>query len=103
MPTVRLFSVLQPFAGGAASVDAAGATLREVIDDLERQHPGLRDRIIAANTIRPDVMIAIDADEVRDLDALVPAGAEVHLLPAIAGGCGAPPRHESPSNEGRES
>ena len=31
-------------------------------------------------------MVAIDADEVRDLDAPVPAGSEVHILPAIAGG-----------------
>ena len=86
MPTVRLFSVLQPFAGGASTVEVTGETLRAVIDDLDRQHPGLRERVTAEDTIRPDVMIAIGADEVRDLDAPVPAGAEVHLLPAIAGG-----------------
>ena len=86
MPTVRLPSLLQPFAGGQTSVVAAGATLRAVIDDLERQHPGLRDRIIAGDEIRPDVMIAINSDEAAGLDAPVPDDAEVHILPAIAGG-----------------
>ena len=86
MATVRLFSILQPFAGGASAVEAEGDTLLAVIDDLDRQHPGLRDRLIAGDTIRPDIMIAVGSDEVRDLDAPVPPGAEVHLLPAIAGG-----------------
>ncbi|MHB8682712.1 MAG: MoaD/ThiS family protein [Dehalococcoidia bacterium] len=86
MPRVLLPALLQPLAGGASSVAASGATLRTVIEDLDRQCPGLRDRIVDAGAIRPDVMIAIDADEVRDLDAPVSAGSEVRILPAIAGG-----------------
>jgi molybdopterin converting factor small subunit len=87
MPLVRLPSLLQAMAGGATAVQTEGATLRSVIDDLERRHPGLRDRIIEGDEIRADVMIAVNADEVRDLDAPVPADGEVHILPAIAGGC----------------
>ena len=86
MAVVRLPGLLQPLAGGASTVEADGATLREVFADLERRYPGIGARIIEAGEIRPDVMIAIDADEVRDLDALVPPGGEVHILPAIAGG-----------------
>lgn len=86
MPTVRLSALLRPLAGGASSVEASGATLRGVIDDLERQFPGLQERMVDAGEIRPDVMIAIDADEVRDLDAPVQTNSEVHVLPAIAGG-----------------
>lgn len=86
MPRVLIPALLRPLAGGASSVEVAGTTLRAVIDDLERQHPGLRDRVIEAGAFRPDVMIAIDADEVRDLDAPVASGSEVHILPAIAGG-----------------
>ena len=86
MPTVRLPSLLQPFAGGHTTVEATGATLRAVIDDLEQQHPGLRERILSGGEFRPDVMIAINSDEASDLDAAVPEGAEVHILPAIAGG-----------------
>ncbi len=86
MPRVLIPALLRPLAGGASSVEVAGTTLRAVIDDLERQYPGLRDRVIEAGAFRPDVMIAIDADEVRDLDAPVASGSEVHILPAIAGG-----------------
>ena len=86
MPRVLLPALLRPLAGGASSVEASGATLREVIENVDRQHPGLRERIVDAGAIRPDVMIAVDADEVRDLDAPVDAGSEIHILPAIAGG-----------------
>ena len=86
MPVVRLPSLLRPLAGGADKVAVSGATLRDVIDDLERQHPGLRDRIVDAGMIRGDTMIAINADEAQDLDAPVPEDAEVHILPSIAGG-----------------
>jgi molybdopterin converting factor small subunit len=86
VPVVRLPSLLQPIAGGATSVEVQGATLGAVIDDLDRQHPGLAARIIDAGEIRPEIMLAIDADETRDLTAPVPESAEVHILPAIAGG-----------------
>jgi molybdopterin converting factor small subunit len=86
MPRVLIPALLRPLTGGASSVETSGATLRAVIDDLDRRHPGLRDRIMEASGFRPDVMIAIDADEARDLDAPVAANSEVHILPAIAGG-----------------
>jgi molybdopterin converting factor small subunit len=86
MPRVQLPALLRPLAGGASSVDVEGATLRSVFDDLERRFPGIAERILEAGEIRPDVMVAIDADEVRDLNAAVGADSEVHILPAIAGG-----------------
>jgi molybdopterin converting factor small subunit len=86
MVTVRLPSLLQPLAGGAASVEAAGATLRAIIQDLDRRHPGLGQRIVDSDAVRTDLMIAVGSDEVRDLDARVPADGEVHILQAIAGG-----------------
>jgi molybdopterin converting factor small subunit len=86
MPTVRLPSLLHPLTGGASVVEASGATLRAVIDDLDRRYPGLAERIVAEGQVRDDIMLALDGDEVRDLDARVPDGAEVHVLPAIAGG-----------------
>jgi molybdopterin converting factor small subunit len=86
MPTVHLPALLRPLAGGASSVELAGESLRAVIDDLDRRHPGMRDRIIENGTIRPDVLVAIGSDEVSDLDTPVPEGADVHILPAMAGG-----------------
>ena len=86
MPVVRLPSLLRPLAGGASEIVASGATLREVIDDIDRQHPGLKDRILEGDMIRGDTMLAVGADEAQDLNTPVPPDAEVHILPSIAGG-----------------
>ena len=86
MATVFLAQPLRPDAGGNTSVEAAGATLREVIADLNRQFPGLGDRIVEAGAIREQVMVAVDADETNSLDTPVKPESEVHLLMAIAGG-----------------
>jgi molybdopterin converting factor small subunit len=86
VPRVHVGSVLRALVGGESAVDAEGATLREVIADLDRRFPGVGERLIDAGGIRPEVMIAIGADETRDPDAPVAPDAEIHLLPAIAGG-----------------
>lgn len=86
MATVHLPALLQPYADGATTIDVDGATLRAVIAGLERQHPGLVGRIMDGGMLRPDVMVAVAGDEARDLDTPVPAGADVRILPAIAGG-----------------
>lgn len=85
MATVFLSTLLRPLADGATSVQASGSTLRSIIDDLDRRYPGLGERVVEAGAIRPDVLIAIGSNEVRDLDAAVPEGDDVHILPAIAG------------------
>jgi molybdopterin synthase sulfur carrier subunit len=86
MAVVRIPALFQPLAGGATMVRASGATLLDVIDDLERQHPGFRDRLIENGAIRSEVIIAIGSDEAAGLAAPVGEEDEVHLLPAIAGG-----------------
>jgi molybdopterin synthase sulfur carrier subunit len=79
-------ALLRPLAGGAETVRASGATLRDIIDDLERQHPGFRDRLLDSGAIRSEIALAVDSDEVSDLSTAVSDDAEVHILPAIAGG-----------------
>ena len=86
MAVVWIPALLRPLAGGAETVRASGATLRDVIDDLERQHPGLRDRLVDSGAIRSEVALAVDSDEVSDLSSIVSDDAEVYILPAIAGG-----------------
>jgi molybdopterin synthase sulfur carrier subunit len=86
MPMVFLPAILRPLAGGAATVSAAGATLREVIADLERQHEGLRGRVVDAGGVRPEVFLAIDGEESFSLDQPVAPEAQVHVMPAMAGG-----------------
>jgi molybdopterin converting factor small subunit len=86
MATILIPALLRPLAGGATTVRVAGTTLRDVIDDLVRQYPALADRIIEAGAIRPGTLVAVAGDEVFDLNTPVAPDAEVHILPAIAGG-----------------
>jgi molybdopterin converting factor small subunit len=79
-------ALFQPLAGGATTVRASGATLLDVINELDRQHPGFRDKLIDGGAIRSEVIIAIGGEEAAGLSAPVGEEAEVHILPAIAGG-----------------
>jgi molybdopterin converting factor small subunit len=86
MPAVRIPSMLQAFTGGATAVDATGDTLRAVIEDVVRRHPDLAGRVLHGDAVADGIMLAVGGDEARDLDQPVPPDAEVHILPAIAGG-----------------
>ncbi len=87
---VHLPGPLRGRAGRRASVSAHGATVREVIDDLERQFPGMRFHLCEeAGVLRPFVNIFVGSDNVRDLQGLetpVPDGASVYVLHSVAGG-----------------
>lgn len=87
MPTVVIPAMLRPLTGGAAKAPAAGATLRAVLEDLERQHPALKGRVLEDGALRPEVFVAIGSVEAFGLDVAVESDAEVFILPAIAGGC----------------
>lgn len=78
--------LLTELTGGATRVDAAGSTLREVIADLDRQYPGVGERIIDSGGMRPEVLVAIGSDEAFGPDSPVGPGEDVIILPAIAGG-----------------
>jgi molybdopterin converting factor small subunit len=81
MPEVRLFGGLRDAVDGAESVLAEGTTIRELLRNLGREYPGLRERI------GQGVAVTIDGDIYRDdWDQLIPEGAEVGLLSRIAGG-----------------
>ena len=86
MATVHIPALLRPLTGGASLVEAAGSTLRDVIADVVRQQPALAGRIADAHGILPEIMIAIGDTEAMHVDAPVPDGAEVCVLPALAGG-----------------
>jgi len=86
MAVVWIPALPRPLAGGQDQVRAAGITLREVIDDLDRQFAGFRDRLLEDGVIRPEVALSIGGAQAADLCAAVGADDEVHILPAIAGG-----------------
>ncbi len=90
MAIVFIPTLLQSLTGGRASVEAGGATVREVIENLERSWPGIRDRLLEQDRLRPNISIAVDG-EVTPMGLLEAVGAnsEVHFVAAIKGGLAA--------------
>lgn len=87
MSTVRVASPLRSYTAGAAEVTAVGATISELLADLERAHPGMRFRMIdEQDRIRPHIRIFINQREVRTLDEQLLARDDVHLICALSGG-----------------
>lgn len=88
--TVRIPTILRTYTGGAAEVSADGSTLQEVIDSLDAQYAGIAARVIDDNgQLRRFVNIYVNDDDVRFLDGLatvVPDGASLSIIPAVAGG-----------------
>ena len=72
---------------GQPVVEAHGHNVRELIADLERRFPGLGGRLRGDDGLRPGLAVVIDGNYgSRGLLQPVPEDAEVHFLPAIAGG-----------------
>ncbi len=68
-------------------VEAHGATLAELLTDLDRRHPGIRFRMIdEQGGLRPHVRLFVNHDDVRQLDVPLRATDEVHIFQALSGG-----------------
>ncbi len=79
-------SLVALFPGTERRVDARGATVADVIADLDRQVPGIASRLLDAGpTIRSHLNVFV-AGERAGLQTPVPAGADVHIIPAVSGG-----------------
>lgn len=88
--SIRVPTTLRPLTGGKAEVTVEADTLGGVIDALEAQHPGFRDRLLDDDgNLHRFVNVFVADDDVRFLDGLdtkVPAGETVSIIPAVAGG-----------------
>jgi molybdopterin synthase sulfur carrier subunit len=86
---VRIPTPLRTLTTGKDEVEAKGTTVREVIDDLERKYPGLRERLCDDKGVRRFVNIYQNEEDIRFLDSLetvVKDGDSISIVPAIAGG-----------------
>lgn len=92
MSTVRIPPVLRAQAGGAKSLELAGATVGEVLEALVATHPGLRAQLYADDgSLNRFVNVYVDGQDIRyvgELAAPVGERDEVVILPAMAGGAG---------------
>lgn len=80
-------SQLRGYTGGCAEVEAAGATLDAVLDDLDRQFPGFRFRVIdEQDRVRRHMILFVGGERQDDLSAPIPKGAELFIVGALSGG-----------------
>jgi molybdopterin synthase sulfur carrier subunit len=87
--TVKIPSPLRTLTAGAATVDCAPGTVRELIDQLDVSYPGLRDRLCQDGELRRFVNVFVAGEDVRFADGIgtvTSDGQEVTILPAVAGG-----------------
>jgi molybdopterin synthase sulfur carrier subunit len=87
---VRLPTVLRGHAGGASVVQVDGATIGEVLSKMLAEYPGMSGQVLTEDgSLHKFVNVYVDDDDVRylqGLDTPVHDGAEVSILPAVAGG-----------------
>ena len=90
--SVRVPTPLRKVTNGVAMVNADAANVREMIEDLERQFPGMRERLCEEDgSLRRFVNVFVGDEDIRFLQGLETAleeGAEVSIVPAVAGGSG---------------
>lgn len=78
---------LRSYTGGRSDVEAAGATLAEVMADLDRRFPGIRFRMVdEQDAIRRHIRVWVNKDEARTLDVPVKDTDEVIIFQALSGG-----------------
>ena len=89
--SVRIPTILRTYTGGDSEVSAEGATLAEVLDDLDTKFTGIKGRILDdSGDLRRFVNVYVGNDDVRFLENLAtatPDGTQISVIPAVAGGC----------------
>jgi molybdopterin converting factor small subunit len=84
---VRIPTPLRSYTDQRAEVDAEGATLAELLVDLDRRYPGIRFRMVdEQNQIRKHMKLFLNGESARDLDVSVAESDEVVIMQALSGG-----------------
>ena len=90
MTTVYIPTPLRRTTGGQSKVEAAGRSMRALLDALERTYPGIRQQLCdETGEVRSFINIFVNGTEIRQLEGLstpVQDGDEVSIIPAMAGG-----------------
>lgn len=87
MATVFIPSLMQTLTDGEKQVRVEGSTVRQIINNLDGMYPGVKERLVEDDRVKPNISVAVDG-EVTPLGMLEKVGedSEVHFLPAIGGG-----------------
>ena len=87
MATVFIPSLMQGLTGGQQTVQVPGSSVRQIINNLDEQFPGMKERLVDGFKLKPNITVSIDA-EVTPLGLLakISENSEVHFIPAVGGG-----------------
>ena len=87
---VRVPTPLRKFTQGSDEVDASGDTVLAILEDLEQNHPGIKERIMdESGKVRRFVNVYVNGDDIRflkNVDTALKDGDNISIVPAIAGG-----------------
>lgn len=87
MAQVFIPSQLTAYTDGATRVEAMGATVGEVLDDLDRRFPGLKFRVIdEQDRVRKHMRIFVGQEETRDVKRPLKDGEDLLIFGALSGG-----------------
>jgi molybdopterin synthase sulfur carrier subunit len=84
---VRIPSPLRSYTHGRSEVESSGATLAEVLLNLDRDYPGIRFRMIdEQDAVRRHMRIYVNREQMRKLDVRLSPSDEVMIVQALSGG-----------------
>ncbi len=86
---VRIPTPLRAHTDGKDVVDMEGATIKDVLDNLDKHHPGIKEKLVDDKGVRRFVNIFVGDEDIRFMDGIdtaVKDGDEISIIPAIAGG-----------------
>lgn len=87
MPVVWIPALMRDLTGGQERLEVPGATVQELIENLDRRCPGIQGRLMVDGALRPGINVIVDGVVSRKrLRHRLAEFSEVHFLPAISGG-----------------
>jgi molybdopterin converting factor small subunit len=86
MALVFIPAMMQNLSNGVSQVQLAARTVRDLIEQLEIQFPGFKERLLQDGDIRPDIAVSVDGEIAFDIMERVSDRSEVHFIPPISGG-----------------
>lgn len=87
---VRIPVLLRSLTGGKGDVEVSAGSVQQIIDELESQFPGMKERLYdEQGSLRRFINIYVNSEDIRSKDGdqtAVSDGDEISIVPAIAGG-----------------
>ena len=87
MAKVFIPALLHNFTGNVSQIDVDGENVRTVINNLDIEFPGIKEKLVEGHQNKPSISVAVDGN-ITPMGLLEEVGenSEVHFLPAISGG-----------------